>query len=102
MLSVRVTDEEFKTLHKTLRNFGIEQGSLSEQLRVFFKGAYLRSVSHYHRVKRKRERIQLERESETARFRESEQRIQEQKPEVDPEEAEQDEIWFNNLMRGVR
>lgn len=62
VLSVRLTDLELKRLHKTFINLRIQGDSVSEQLRIFFRSSYFRSI----RVRRKRERIARERERNKA------------------------------------
>ena len=95
MVSVRLTYEQFRELQKTLRNFEIQGDSLSEQLRVFLKGAFTRSVGHAFRSRRKRERIQKEREKLSQA---AVQIRRETTPEAqDPEEEKDYHVWFNNL-----
>lgn len=94
VLSFRLTQRELDMVKKTLRNFEVEGACVSEQLRNFFKGAHYRSVNYHHRLRRKREKIQKEREEEAQRTRESDrQPIQDQSP----EEAEQYQSWIREL-----
>jgi hypothetical protein len=85
VLSVRLTTKQFQRLQKTLRNFGINQGSMSDQLRLFFKEAHMISL----RRKRK--------------LREPQVKIHEEDPLTgslavqDQEEEEAYEEWFNSL-----
>lgn len=84
-LSVRLTARQLQRLQKTLRNFEIDQGSRSDQLRTFFRLMYWRSL----RVRRKRER------------REGSQGREERAPVQDVEEDFEEELeylrWSNSL-----
>jgi hypothetical protein len=62
VVSVRLREREFQRLQRTLRNYGIQGNSMSEQLRILFHRIYWSSV----RWKRVRERVQREREREKA------------------------------------
>ena len=57
-LSVRLSSEELKRLRATLRNLQIPGSCLSVQMRLFLRESYFRSL----RVRRSRERIQMERD----------------------------------------
>jgi hypothetical protein len=58
VLSVRLRERELKWILKTLRNYGIQGDSRSEQLRALFHRIYWSSV----RWRRNMERAQRERE----------------------------------------
>jgi len=46
VLSVRLSQREFRRLRATLRNYQIDGSCFSEQLRKFFKDSYWRSIRH--------------------------------------------------------
>ena len=81
VLSVRLTEKQLQRLQKTLKNFGINNGSMSDQLRKFLKEAYFISL--------RRHRKQVETQVIIQK--------QNQIKEVDPEEEEAYEEWFNSL-----
>jgi len=78
VLSVRLTDKQFKRVQRTLRNFGIEGSSMSEQLRLLLRKTYWSSVRFQTRHKEIQRVLQLRRERE---------RIQGEGEEEAPEES---------------
>jgi Succinate dehydrogenase/fumarate reductase, flavoprotein subunit len=93
VLSVRLTERQLQRLQKTLRNFGIQGGSMSDQLREFFRLLYWRSARYARereRIQKERERIQKERERERDRYLRGE-------GETDVEEDLEYLRWLNSL-----
>lgn len=54
-LSFRMTELQFKRVKNTIRNFGIQGSSSSEQLRILFRKVHWISVRH---AARRRERVE--------------------------------------------
>lgn len=82
VLSVRLTDRQLKRLQKTLRNFEIDQGSWSDQLRTFFRLMYFKS-----------QRAQVQPLRHVERERDSRGEGEDR----DPEEEAEYEAWFTSM-----
>ena len=62
-LSFRLTDYQFKRVQRTLKNFGCQGSSPSEQLRLLLRKVHWSSVRYYNKHRELR-RLQLRKENE--------------------------------------
>lgn len=62
VLSVRLTDKQFKRLQSTFRNFEIHGDSMSEQLRLLLRKTYWSSYRFKVRQKEIQKLVQLKKE----------------------------------------
>ena len=88
-LSIRLTDVQLRRLQSTLRNFGIKEGSMSDQLRALFKEVHLISLRHRDRLREAHVKIQAEAQAKIEEISHDE--------EIDEEEEEAYREWFNSL-----
>ena len=63
VLSVRLTEYQAKRLQRTLKNFGCQGSSPSEQLRILLRRIHWSSVRYYNKHRELR-RLQLRKENE--------------------------------------